>query len=103
HIIGAADVIKKSFGQYGKIYRVGGDEFIGIIEGFECEAMANAASEELIKLYKEYNEKNNPPVKLEIAFGIALYEYDAVDPEQAERIADDRMYECKKKLKEAWV
>ncbi len=103
HIIGAADVIKKSFGQYGKIYRVGGDEFIGIIEGFECEAMANAASEELIKLYEEYNEKNNPPVKLEIAFGIALYDYDTGDPEQAERIADDRMYECKKKLKEAWV
>lgn len=99
HIIGAAEVITKSFGQYGEIYRVGGDEFIGIIEGFECEAMANAASEELMKLYKEYNEKNNPPVKLEIAYGIALYDYDSGDPEQAERIADDRMYECKKKLK----
>ena len=99
HIIGAAEVITKSFGQYGEIYRVGGDEFIGIIEGYECEAMANAASEELIKLYKEYNEKNNPPVKLEIAYGIALYDYDNGDPEQAERIADDRMYECKKKLK----
>ncbi len=100
HIIGAANAITKSFGQYGDIYRVGGDEFIGIIEGFECEAMAAAASEELIKNYNVYNEKNNPPVKLEIAYGYAVYDYDKGDPEQAERIADDRMYECKRILKQ---
>ncbi|MBQ9199997.1 MAG: diguanylate cyclase [Lachnospiraceae bacterium] len=101
HIIGAANAITQSFGQYGNIYRVGGDEFIGIIEGYECEDMAKAGAEELIKYYNDYNEKNNPPVKLEIAYGIALYDYDKGDPEQAERIADDRMYECKKRLKEA--
>ena len=100
HIIGAANAIVKSFGQYGDIYRVGGDEFIGVIEGYECEDMAAAASEELIKNYNAYNEKNNPPVKLEIAYGYALYDYDKGDPEQAERIADDRMYECKRILKE---
>ena len=100
HIIGAANAITKSFGQYGDIYRVGGDEFIGIIEGFEAEAMAAAASEELIKNYNTYNEKHNPPVKLEIAYGYAVYDYDRGDPEQAERIADDKMYECKRLLKQ---
>ena len=62
--------------------------------------MAAAASEELIKNYNTYNEKHNPPVKLEIAYGYAVYDYDRGDPEQAERVADDKMYECKRLLKQ---
>ena len=99
HIIGAANAINKSFGQYGSIYRVGGDEFVAIIEGYEAEAKASAAAEELVDCYNKYNEKHNPPVALEIAYGFALYDYDMGDPEQAERVADDRMYECKRNLK----
>ncbi len=99
HIIGAVNAINKSFGQYGDVYRVGGDEFVAIIEGYEAEAKASAAAEELVKCYKEYNKKHNPPVVLEIAYGYAVYDYDSGDPEQAERIADDKMYECKRELK----
>ena len=99
HIIGAADIIEKTFGQYGNCYRTGGDEFICIIEGYDAEEKAEVMATEMTKLCKAYNAKEEPPVPLEIAYGIAVFDYDKGDIEETARIADDRMYECKKKLK----
>ncbi|MBQ9608375.1 MAG: diguanylate cyclase [Lachnospiraceae bacterium] len=100
-IIGAATIIEETFGQHGRCYRTGGDEFINIIEGYDAEDKAKVLAEEMIKMCKDYNVKLEPPVALEIAYGIAVYDYDKGDIEDAVRIADDRMYECKKKLKAA--
>ena len=100
-IIGAATIIEETFGQYGKCYRTGGDEFINIIEGYDAEDKAKVLAEEMVKMCKDYNVKLEPPVPLEIAYGIAVYDYDKGDIEEAIRIADDRMYECKKRLKAA--
>ena len=47
------------------------------------------------KMVDEYNESECPTVLLQIAYGYALYE-PPNELTKAERLADQRMYDCKK-------
>ena len=99
HIMAAAKVIRESFGAHGQCFRVGGDEFFVIMDGKDCQADYQGELAKFKEMQAEYNEKEKPPVPLSIAHGTA--EYDCVDgnPEEAEKLADSRMYEDKKRIK----
>lgn len=99
HIIGAAHIIEDSFGKQGECFRTGGDEFICVIEGPDCKFRAEAAAVDLKRLVTEYNERENPPVALQIANGSAMYRALHGNLEETERLADERMYENKRRLK----
>lgn len=99
HIIATANVIKDSFGQHGRCYRVGGDEFFVIIEGNDCQESYEKLLPKFKALQCEYNEKEKPPVPLCIAHGTAEYDCASCNPEKAEKLADSRMYEDKKSIK----
>ena len=101
HIISAAGIIRDSIRDSGECYRVGGDEFIAIIGGPDVEETADGAIELMERLSEEYNTREDPPVKLDIAYGMALFTVSDGDIESSVRLADQRMYECKhiKKLK----
>ena len=101
HIIAAANVIKNSFGEYGQCFRVGGDEFFAIMDGESLQANCEAAEARFKELQATYNKEEKPPVPLSIAHGTAEYDYSDGNPEEAERIADGRMYEDKKNIKAA--
>ena len=97
HIIAAAHILRDSFAQIGICYRTGGDEFIVVVEqGGQLET--EQAIAEMQNMVNAYNENEHPPVPLQIAYGYAAY-----DPPdgltEAERLADERMYACKKKMK----
>ena len=97
HIIAAAHILRDSFVQIGTCYRTGGDEFIVVAEqGGEAETKQALA--EMQKMVYAYNENERPPVQLQIAYGYALYE-PPNELTEAERLADQRMYDCKKKMK----
>ena len=101
HISAAARIIRDSIRDLGDCYRVGGDEFIGIITESDVEETAHGAIELMERLTEEYNTNENPPVKLDIAYGMAMFTASDGDIEKSVRLADQRMYECKriKKLK----
>ena len=101
HIRAAADIIQKSFEDFGICYRTGGDEFITVIS--PCGALdgAKAAVEKMLALSDEYNEKENPPVKLQIAYSYALCRDASKELEITELLADQRMYDCKQRMKAA--
>ena len=99
HINAAATVIKESFGQFGKVYRVGGDEFIVVMEGRNCDQEYIRAVTTFRVKQNQYNESQHPPIVLQIACGMAEYQFSDRNPEIAERLADSRMYENKKSLK----
>lgn len=101
HIIAAAHIIQNSFGKYGHCFRVGGDEFFAILDGKGCHSDYEEGVKKFQELQKEYNKKEKPPVPLVIAHGMAEYDYSSHDPESSERLADSRMYENKKQLKNA--
>ncbi len=105
-ICGAADVIRESFGSAGRTFRTGGDEFIVILEGMDSGKLLETFEKEekhFLELVEAFNQKEELPVPLSIAYGYAEYVCGSGSPEQQERLADARMYEHKKKLKAAMV
>lgn len=94
----AADVILKTFQKYGFVGRMGGDEFIAVL---------NISKEkEIEKLMAKFNNnilRRNQEVKdlnMSIAYGYALScEIKEKSIEKVYQMADDRMYENKKQYK----
>ena len=95
HIRAAAGIIRDSIQDLGDCYRVGGDEFIGVISGSDVEETAHDAIRLMEKLTEEYNASEHPPIKLDIAYGMAIFTASDGDIEKSVRLADQRMYECK--------
>jgi diguanylate cyclase (GGDEF)-like protein len=101
-IKGAAMVIRDSFGEEGRVFRTGGDEFIAVIEGGTQMDLIHRYEKivaDLDQRIVDFNVRENPPVNLSIAYGMAEYECGSGNPEQKEKLADARMYEHKKWLK----
>lgn len=91
-IKGAADCLKKCFGSYGDIYRIGGDEFA---------AMLNVSPEVLANKLEELGEttacwKGQMVQGLSISCGYASsHEFPSENIAELGRIADERMYAAK--------
>ena len=99
HIIAAANVIQSSFGDKGHCFRVGGDEFYAILDN---ETFQQDYEDGLVKfrqMQEDYNNTENPPVKLSIAHGAMVYSYALRNTETAIKVADALMYEDKQRMK----
>ena len=92
-LVGAADCLKKCFGPYGKLYRIGGDEFIALIYADEntLEKLKNSIKDACEKWHGNLTES------LTLSCGYATKAEDAIESiRQMAILADDRMYEAKK-------
>ena len=91
-IKGAADTLKKCFGKYGTIYRIGGDEFA---------VMMHIAKDELEQVRKKFEEETaswqGEQVKeLAVSCGYAdAEEFPSENISELSVIADERMYAAK--------
>lgn len=98
YIHDAAEVIKEVFEYFGKIYRVGGDEFCIITRGMRDEKLEQKR-QQLMEAVRRYRIKNAND-DFGIACGYATY--DAVQDANLEELrhrADLSMYENKKEIK----
>lgn len=99
-IISASRLICRTF-QHSPVYRIGGDEFVILLESEDFERYP-----ELLKKFeegiREYNLTANPNGHLSIARGIAIYDSE-IDMALANvfKRADDAMYKNKAAVKEA--
>jgi diguanylate cyclase (GGDEF)-like protein len=100
YITDSAAILKKIFSQYGKVYRIGGDEFCMIIpDGKNCniEKLLAALAEEA-RLYNI----SSPDIHMQIACGHARFdETTDSNMEDIRSRADEQMYENKKELKKS--
>lgn len=97
----AAQIIDKTFREAGITGRIGGDEFIGIIR-LEQEKMKKM----LEKFEKNITEKNKEidDFQISIAYGYAsVREIEDRNVERVYQLADKRMYDKKKRMKEKEV
>jgi diguanylate cyclase (GGDEF)-like protein len=98
YLTDAVRLLQRVFSSYGKLYRIGGDEFCVIIDhGRHCnmkKLLSNLREEE-----RAYNAASDE-IKLVIACGYAHYHADTdSDLEDTRKRADERMYENKRELK----
>ena len=91
-ILGTAECLRKCFGKYGKLYRIGGDEFA---------LMLHVTQEQIIELREELEKTvaawSGERVKqLSVSCGYAsTKEFPSENFAQLSRISDERMYEAK--------
>jgi diguanylate cyclase (GGDEF)-like protein len=101
YITDSADILKKIFSKYGKIYRIGGDEFCIIIpDSSKCNIVKLLA--DLIEEERAYNAAS-AVILMQIACGYAVFdEKTDTNMEDIRNRADERMYKNKKELKKAF-
>lgn len=96
-ITGFGKVLKEVFDPYGSSMRMGGDEFLVIIEGNEFPDI-----DELMKKFERVCQEvsDEVGVLIDASYGIA-YSSEVYEPEaeQIFRMADERMYEMKVRTK----
>lgn len=95
----AAEVIAKSFGPHGIVARMGGDEFIAISETADASAIETMMNQ----FQQNIAQKNQeiPDLNMSIACGYASCSVKEYNIDKIYQLADDRMYENKKKMKQA--
>lgn len=98
YIKDAAAIIKGVFGEYGKCYRIGGDEFCTVIE----DARQISIGEYIIKLQKEQEKyrQEHQVEYMKIAVGYAVYDENRDRSlEDTRNRSDEMMYQTKSKMK----
>ncbi len=95
----AAEVINKTFGSYGIVARMGGDEFAAVLETSDESQVIGLAG----NLHKNINKKNTEieNLNMSMAYGYACGSQNEHDIEKLYQLADNRMYEHKEKMKKA--
>jgi diguanylate cyclase (GGDEF)-like protein len=91
-LIGAADCMKQCFGPYGKIYRIGGDEFAAII--FVDEAQLQSIKKEFESLTTQWVGHLVDHLSISCGY-VTKHEAQTNSVRDIARIADKEMYKVK--------
>jgi len=98
-----ASTLKLTIGALGKIFRLGGDEFLVVFPKRDKRAVTNIFKLCNRHLYRRPFLSGNRLYKLSASYGIASYPYDGNNPKQLISLADKAMYFSKKKRKKGSI
>lgn len=95
----AASVILQTFGSYGTVARMGGDEFAAVLEISDDKKIQMLVA----KLHENIDKKNKeiPGLGMSIAYGYACGKNNINDIEKLYQAADNLMYKHKEQMKKA--
>ncbi|MCR5145324.1 MAG: GGDEF domain-containing protein [Lachnospiraceae bacterium] len=100
YIIAAANILRNAVSKTGDVYRVGGDEFIAVIYAVDLEDNYERITTEIEQKTQEYNNNSVYKEKLQFAYGhIICKAGECTNVYDAEKRADNEMYEHKRKTK----
>lgn len=91
-LVGAADCLKKCFGSYGKLYRIGGDEFIALL--YIDEERLNKLKNEIEDFTSKWAGELVESLTISCGYVSRTESKDMTIKEMA-NLADKRMYEAK--------
>ena len=96
----AGKIVEESFGQFGKSYRIGGDEFCVLMTGSALDEKYEKGLELFCQLINEANKVDLYSCDIQIAHGFAVCkEITKEKIEEAVATADSKMYQNKMELK----
>ncbi len=101
-LVSSAEIIKTAVESVeGICYRIGGDEFAGILSGADMDGRCEKAIDCFKKAMDDYNSVKGQPFRISIASGYAVYDKLQENETLMEvyQQADARMYENKKQIK----
>lgn len=91
-LIGVAKCLEQCFGSYGKIYRIGGDEFVALI--YADQHQMEAIEHELKQVMDSWSGDHSS--SLTVSYGyVTMNEVGDMPVRQMAILADKRMYEAK--------
>jgi diguanylate cyclase (GGDEF)-like protein len=97
-IVSCGQILKECFGDVGHVFRMGGDEFMVLVE-YASERVVKRRLDHMNRVEKEFSH-NNSSYQIRISYGMASgKEFPETEPERIFYIADQRMYEMKKETK----
>ena len=91
-IEGAAQCMKQCFGSYGKLYRMGGDEFAALI--YADNTQLDKIKQDFTNTMKEWSEKNDMNLSVSCGY-VQKHELPDKDIYEIAKAADARMYQEK--------
>lgn len=95
-LVAASKFICKYF-SHSPVFRIGGDEFVAIVDGADFERCKEIVAD--FNKYMELSKNSSDIMDVCVACGMAIIEEDANTFDELFEIADKRMYENKKSLK----
>jgi diguanylate cyclase (GGDEF)-like protein len=91
-----ANLLKSSLRQSDVVFRYGGDEFAALCPETSSDAMDHALRRLESNMPVELRLQGNLAERLDISWGAASFPADATEEDELIRIADDRLYACKR-------
>ncbi len=102
-ISAVAQVVREVFGEKGFCGRYGGDEFVAVVE-YSSAAAIKQMEARLKDTIVRVNKEQQLPIPVAVAYGIASStEGEGLQADEVVRLADERMYERKRRMKESFV
>lgn len=101
-IVGSADIIKAAVeAEKGSCFRIGGDEFAGILVDADAAGRCEAVMAHFQEAVDDYNAVPEQKLRISIAGGYAVYDKEQENEKLMDvyQQADVRMYENKKQIK----
>ena len=95
-----AEELKNYFGDYGKCYRIGGDEFVFISDGKFSEQLFTETADKLMQTLSDAEKDEKFIFPITVAMGYSVADRSAVDMSAVIDDADAKMYENKKLIKQ---
>lgn len=97
-IMNCGRILTECFGDIGNVIRMGGDEFMVLIE-YASERVVKRRLDHMEKLERDYDDRNSG-YQIRISYGMASgKEFPEAGPEKIYHVADQRMYDMKKETK----
>ncbi|WP_415905047.1 EAL domain-containing protein [Neptuniibacter sp. QD48_55] len=101
-LIQAADKLRSMIRASDTIGRLGGDEFIVLINNLEDALEVRPIAENLLKSFRDVFKVKNRELLLTTSIGISIYPDDGDQPDQLLRNADSAMYHSKSEGRNAY-
>lgn len=92
-LIAVAQALQSSFRQSDGVFRLGGDEFVALCPETSAAAIENI----LLRLRQRLQAIGDEPGGVSLSWGIADLTADITSGEQLVQLADERLYECKRR------